>query len=54
MSQIPSQNGASGHPKSQKIKKAEHSKEHQKNNTQNVGFGMENDFQKNNPLARKS
>ena len=36
--------GASGHPKSQKIKKIDHSKKHPKNNTQKVGFRMQNDL----------
>ena len=44
MSQNTSQNGASGHPKSQKNKKTDHSKKHQKNNTQKVSFRMQNDL----------
>ena len=43
INQNASQNGASGHPKSQKNKKTEHSKKHQKNNTQKVSFRMQND-----------
>ena len=44
MSENASQNGASGHPKSQKSKKTEHAKKPQKNNTQKVWFRMQNDL----------